>query len=213
MKKKALRRTALLVLASVLALFALSSPAAAQDGPMVTVDPATVPAEGEYDFTVTGSGYTVPSVTVLPCTAPGDVIMTPDMSVADLAAMMQAAQPLGGDCDITNLTVVPVVDGAFTAQVTGTVAPNFFWAAGNVPPTESAGAPVFVVMEDMGDMDEGMDDMDEGMDDMGDDMAPDGGADTGFGGMAGSDSTVPLTAALAAVVLLGGTALIARRIN
>ena len=212
MKKKALRRTALLVLASVLALFALSSPAAAQDGPMITIDPAVVPAEGEYEFTVTGSGFTVPGVAVLPCTAPGDVIMTPDMSAAELEALMRAAQPTGGDCIVTGMVQAPVgADGTFTVQVTGTVGPNFFVAAGDLAQTETAGIPVFVVMEDMDDMGDG--DMDGDMDDMGDDMAPDGGADTGFGGMAGSDSTVPLTAALAAVVLLGGTALIARRIN
>jgi len=52
------------------------------------------------------------------------------------------------------------------------------------------------------------------MGDMGDDMAPEGGAATGFGGTAGSDGNsvaVPLAATLAAVVLLGGTALAVRR--
>jgi len=72
-------------------------------------------------------------------------------------------------------------------------------------------------MDDMDDMDGDMDDMDGDMDDMGDmgdDMAPEGGAATGFGGTAGSDGNsvaVPLAATLAAVVLLGGTALAVRR--
>ena len=50
------------------------------------------------------------------------------------------------------------------------------------------------------------------MDDM-DDMAPEGGADTGFGGMAGSGSSlvVPLAAGLFAVAVLGGAAITLRR--
>jgi len=70
---------------------------------------------------------------------------------------------------------------------------------------------------DMGDMDGDMGDMDGDMDDMGDmgdDMAPEGAAETGLGGMAGSDGNsvaVPLAATLAAVVLLGGAALVTRR--
>ena len=50
--------------------------------------------------------------------------------------------------------------------------------------------------------------------DMGDDMAAEGGPNGGFGGAAGSDSNrlgVPLAATLAAMVLLGGAALVARR--
>ena len=64
--------------------------------------------------------------------------------------------------------------------------------------------------DDMAD-DMGDDDM---ADDMGDDMAPEGGADTGFGGTAGSDGNgvaVPLAATLAVVTLLGGALLVARR--
>ena len=54
-----------------------------------------------------------------------------------------------------------------------------------------------------------MDDMDD-MDDM---DAPEGGADTGFGGMAGSGSSlvVPLAAGLFAVAVLGGAAITLRR--
>ena len=76
-------------------------------------------------------------------------------------------------------------------------------------------------MADSGDMaeDDAADDdaaaeEDMAEEDMGDDMVPEGGAATGFGGTAGSDGTsvaVPLAATLAAVILLGGAALVARR--
>ena len=65
--------------------------------------------------------------------------------------------------------------------------------------------------DDMADDDMADDDM---ADDIGDDMVPEGGAATGFGGAAGSDGNsvaVPLAATLAAVVLLGGAALVTRR--
>ena len=47
-----------------------------------------------------------------------------------------------------------------------------------------------------------------------DDMTPEGAPNTGFGGMAGSDSNsvaVPLAAGIAAVVVLGGATLVRRR--
>ena len=76
-------------------------------------------------------------------------------------------------------------------------------------------------MADSGDMaeDDAADDdaaaeEDMAEEDMADDMVPEGGAATGFGGTAGSDGNsvaVPLAATLAAVILLGGAALVARR--
>ncbi len=70
--------------------------------------------------------------------------------------------------------------------------------------------------EDMDDMDmsEDMDDMSEDMDDMGDDMVPAGGAETGFGGTAGSDGNslaAPLAAVVIALALMGAATLLARR--
>lgn len=94
-----------LALVAVAALFALSgAPASAQDGPAITVDPEFVEAAGEQEFTVTGTGWTVPSAFVLPC------IVIEDITLLD-------AQ--GGDCDLGTLT--PAVNdgsGGFVVTVT-----------------------------------------------------------------------------------------------
>lgn len=198
------RILALAAVAGLVALFAMSAPAAAQDGPTMTSDPAVVPAEGDYDFTVSGSGFTPGlAVFVLPCTVPGEP-MTPDNVAEAMAGMGQS------DCNIASLTPAVVgSDGTFSVQATATVGPNFAWGAGDAGGTESSGVPVFIVDPAMAD-----DATDDTVKDMGDDMAPNGGANGGFGGAAGSDSNSvagPLAATLAAVTLLGGTALVARR--
>ena len=189
------RIMALAVAASVMALLVLPSQAAAQDGPSMTSDPAYVPAEGEYTFTVGGSGFTPGlALFVLPCTVPGEP-MTPENVGETLARMGQ------DDCNLGQLTPAVVgADGTFTVTITATIGANFVWGAGDAAGTESSGVPVFIG--------------DPMADDMGDDMAPDGAAETGFGGMAGSDGNsiaVPLAATIAAVTLLGGATLFARR--
>lgn len=192
------RITALTVAVTLLALLALTSQASAQDGPSLTADPASVPAEGEHTFTISGAGFTAGlSLFVLPCTAPGEP-MTPENAAQAIAAIAQT------DCNLGSLTPAVVgADGTFSVTATATVGQNFVWVAGDAAQTESAAAPVFIVepMDDMGD-------------DMGDDMAPEGAAETGFGGAAGSDGNslaVPLAATIAAVTLLGGAALATRR--
>ncbi|MXV98644.1 MAG: hypothetical protein F4Z90_07920 [Acidimicrobiaceae bacterium] len=185
---------ALAAATSVLALLVLTSPASAQDGPSLTADPAAVPAEGEYTFTLSGAGFTAGlALFVLPCTAPGEP-MTPENVAQAIASIGQT------DCDLGSMTPVVVgADGTFSLTATATVGQNFVWIAGDAAQTEAGAVPVFIV---------------EPMDDMGDDMAPEGAAETGFGGTAGSDGNsvaVPLAATLAAVALLGGTALVARR--
>ena len=188
------RIMALTAAVSMLALLVLASQASAQDGPTMTADPAYVPAEGEYTFTVSGAGFTPGlALFVLPCTVPGDP-MTPENAEAAIAGMGQ------DNCNIGSLTPAVVgADGTFSVQITATIGPNFVWGAGDAGGTESSGVPVFI-----GEM----------SDDMGDDMAPEGSAETGFGGMAGSDGNglaVPLAATIAAVTLLGGAVLVSRR--
>ena len=188
------RIMALTAAVSLLALFALTSQASAQDGPSLTADPPAVPAEGEYTFTLSGAGFTAGlALFVLPCTAPGEP-MTPENVAQAIGAIGQT------DCNLGSMTPVVVgADGTFSLTATATVGQNFVWIAGDAAQTEAGAVPVFIV---------------EPMDDMGDDMAPEGGAETGFGGTAGSDGNsiaVPLAATLAAVVLLGGTALVTRR--
>ena len=189
------RIMALTAAVSMLALLVLTSQAHAQDGPSLTADPAYVPAEGDYTFTVSGSGFTAGlALFVLPCTAPGDP-MTPENAAEAMGRIGQT------DCDLGSLTPTAVGDdGTFSVTVSATVGQNFVWVAGDAAQTESGAAPVFIG-EPMAD-------------DMGDDMAPEGAAETGFGGMAGSDGNsvaVPLAATIAAVTLLGGAVLVSRR--
>ena len=94
-----------LALVAVAALFALTgAPASAQDGPAISVDPEFVEAPGEQEFTIVGSGWTVPSAFVLPCIA-----------VEDLTQL----DAQGGDCDLANLTPA-VNDGSGGFEVTVT---------------------------------------------------------------------------------------------
>jgi len=114
---------------AVLGVFA--APATAQDGPSITVEPATVDAPGEYEFTVTGEGWTAaPPIFVVPCAAPesGDV--------ADVDA---------DTCDAANLTPGTPEDGSFQVTVTYEVAEGGIGiAATDAAQTEVAAALVTV---------------------------------------------------------------------
>ncbi len=94
----------LLVAPAVAAVIALAgSPVSAQDTPVVTVEPAA-PEAGEQDLTVTGEGYTVDGVFVVPCTG---------------ANNLEQLVELGADaCDLGNLTPATLTDGAFEVTVT-----------------------------------------------------------------------------------------------
>lgn len=198
------RIMALTAIVSVLALFVLTSQASAQDGPLLSADPPAVDGPGTYTFTLTGSGWSPGLlVFIVPCTYPGEQLTTAT-PVEDMAAVLGS---LGqDDCVLAPMGSAPVGgDGTFTVEVTHDVPGNFAFGAGDAASTEEGVAPVLFIAEDMGD------DM---ADDMGDDMAPEGAAETGFGGMAGSDGNsvaVPLAATLAAVVLLSGAAIATRR--
>ena len=94
-----------LALVAVAALFALTgAPASAQDGPSITVEPASVEAPGEQEFTVSGAGWTMPPTAIIPCAAPesGNLL------------------DIGSDtCDTGNLVpVTPDADGNFSATMT-----------------------------------------------------------------------------------------------
>ena len=200
------RIMALTAIVSVLALFVLTSQASAQDGPLLTADPPAVDGPGTYTFTLTGSGWSPGLIVfIVPCTTPGEQLTTAtstDDIIATLAGMGQ------DDCILAPLGApIPVGgDGTFTVEITHDVPANFAFGAGDAAGTEDSAAPILFIAEDMAD--------DMGEEDMADDMAPEGAAETGFGGMAGSDGdsvAVPLAATLAAVVLLGGAAIVTRR--
>ncbi|MYA86697.1 MAG: hypothetical protein F4Y12_14080 [Acidimicrobiaceae bacterium] len=190
------RIMALTAIVSVLALFVLTSQASAQDGPLLTADPPAVEGPGTYTFTLTGSGWSASPIFIVPCTVPGEQLTTASSTDAIVAALEGMGQ---ADCVLAPLGAPIVVggDGTFTVEITHDVPANFAFGAGDAGGTEDGAAPVLFIAEDMGD-----------------DMAPDGAAETGFGGMAGSDGNsvaVPLAATLAAVVLLGGAAIVTRR--
>jgi len=233
---------ALAAIVSVLALFVLTGQASAQDGPSLTADPPAVDGPGTYTFTLTGSGWSAGLIVfIVPCTVAGEQLTTASSTDEIVAALSGMGQD---DCVLAPLSApTPVgADGTFTVEVTHDVPANFAFGAGDAGGTEESAAPILFIaddmdgdmgdmgdmddmddmdgdMGDMGDMDDmdDMDDMGDDMDDMGDmgdDMAPEGAAETGLGGMAGSDGNsvaVPLAATLAAVVLLGGAALVTRR--
>ena len=193
------RTLAVAAVAVVLALFALTSQAAAQDGPSLVADPPAVAGPGSQTFTITGSGWNSGLlVYIVPCTLSGDQLTTAS-SADDIAAAMGAMA--SEDCERIPIGGPQLVgaDGTFTVEVTYDVPANFVIGAGDANSVQDGAVPILFVADDMGDG-----------------MVPNGGADTGFGGMAGSDpggAAVPLAATLAAVILLGGTALVARRNN
>jgi hypothetical protein len=190
------RIMALTAAVSVLALFVLTSQASAQDGPSLSADPPAVAGPGTQTFTVTGSGWSPGLlVFIVPCTIPGEQLTTATPLEEIVAAMggidsdACVLSPIGGPAPVGG-------DGTFTVEVTHDVPANFAFGSGDATATESTAVPVLFI------------------DDMADDMAPDGGAETGFGGTAGSDSNsvaVPLTAALVGATLLAGAALAVRR--
>jgi hypothetical protein len=192
------RRVAVAAVASVLALFVLTGQAAAQQGPSISADPPAVPGEGTYTFTITGSGWTAGTlIFIVPCTVSGEQLTTAHSTDAIIAAMSGAT---ADSCVLSPLgSATAGDDGTFTVEVTHDVPANFAFGAGDATGAESSAVPILFIAADMGD-----------------DMAPEGGADTGFGGMADPDGdsvAVPLAASLAAVILLSGTALILRRNN
>ena len=195
------RIMALTAIVSVLALFVLTSQASAQDGPLLTADPPAVAGPGTHTFTLTGSGWSPGLVVfIVPCTTPGEQLTTASSTDEIVAALGGMGQD---DCILAPLGApIPVGgDGTFTVEITHDVPANFAFGAGDAAGTEDSAAPILFIADDMGD-------------DMGDDMAPEGAAETGLGGMAGSDGNsvaVPLAATLAAVVLLGGAVIVTRR--
>jgi hypothetical protein len=96
----------------------------------ITVEPGSVPGPGTYEFTVRGSGWSVePPVFVLSC-----------------FAIPPVGAPVQDSCDVTDLTPVTPVDGAFEVTVTYDVGPDgLVIAAGNATQTQSAIAAIEVV--------------------------------------------------------------------
>jgi len=224
------RTMALAAAVGMLTLFALAGQAAAQGQPTASVDPEYVGAAGDHTVTISGSGWQAdPAVTA--CPGFGGAIPAPlDQGAAlancpDLIADMGATVSAPGGSFSTSRTLSVPAEGlvilVFTAEPSAAdlAVVKVGEPMGDMDDMDDMDGD----MDDMDDMDGDMDDMDDmdgdmddmgDMGDMGDDMAPEGGAATGFGGTAGSDGNsvaVPLAATLAAVVLLGGTALAVRR--
>jgi len=184
------RIMALTVAVSLLALLVLTSQAHAQGEATASADPEYVGAAGSHSITVSGSNWPASGTVIIPCAGYGGVAPA-EVVEAEVFA----------NCDLGNLFPATVSDGSFSESLTLDVpADGLVMLVGN----QAAGLGVLVVVK----VGEPM------MDDMGDDMAPDGAAETGFGGTAGSDGNsvaVPLAATIAAVTLLGGAVLATRR--
>lgn len=106
----AMKRRSILVMAVIGALVLLfATPARGQDGPTLTVEPSSVDAAGEFEFTVTGAGWTAsPPILLFPCTPRED---------GDLTAIT-----VEDDCDADSLVpATPDADGNFEQVVTFTV--------------------------------------------------------------------------------------------
>ncbi|MFN3217419.1 MAG: hypothetical protein ACE367_13070 [Acidimicrobiales bacterium] len=98
---------------------------------VITVEPASVPGQGTYEFTVRGIDWlSAPPVFVLPC----DAVVADGLDVE-----------LGDACDTSDLTPVTPVDGAFEVTVTYDIGPDgLVIAAGDAAQTQSATATVTV---------------------------------------------------------------------
>ena len=183
------RTMAFVAATSMLALLVLTSQAHAQGEATASADPEYVGAAGSHSITVSGSNWPASGTVIIPCAGYGGVAPA-EVVEAEVFA----------NCDLGNLFPATVSDGSFSESLTLDIpADGLVMLVGN----QTAGLGVLVVVK-----------VGEPMADMGDDMAPEGGAETGFGGTAGSEGNsvaVPLAATLAAVALLGGTALVARR--
>jgi len=117
----ALATVVAMLMTMVMTVTAAATPAFAQGDQTITSDPASVEEAGEYELTVTGSGYSEPAF-LLPC--PG--------ANGDPAAMDEDS------CDTGNLTpVTPDGDGNWEATVTFEIpAEGLVIVAGNVAQTE-----------------------------------------------------------------------------
>jgi len=221
--------------ASLLALGVMASQAAAQDSPSIQIEPAAVAGPGSHKFTITGANWNPGlALFVVPCSVPGEQLTT-DTPMQEILAAATALTI--DDCVQSPLGTASVgEDGTFSVEVTADITANFAFGAGDIIQTQTSGFPVLFIADDMSedmddmdmsedmddmsedmddmDMSEDMDDMSEDMDDMGDDMVPAGGAETGFGGTAGSDGNslaAPLAAVVIALALMGAATLLARR--
>ena len=128
----------------LLATILFLAPAGAQDPQVgtVTLDPATVPAAGDHDVTVSGTGFIPDSeVVIASCTAPGDTLVagvSTDDEVA--AAVTETLTGFVDNCDLAALTPASVdSDGSFTAEVTLAVGDNFILGAGALDQSQAGG--------------------------------------------------------------------------
>ncbi|MFN3217539.1 MAG: hypothetical protein ACE367_13675 [Acidimicrobiales bacterium] len=103
--------------------FRIPGPPSSSGSATITVEPASVPAAGEYTFTISGEGWTTtPPVFLLPC----------------------AAEPFS-TCDTGDLTPVTPVDGSFEAEVTYSVTDDgLVIGAGDAARSQTATAQVSI---------------------------------------------------------------------
>ena len=162
-------KTKLLFIGMALALVALmgAKAASAQDEQTLTADPAIVPEAGTYDFTLTGTGYTLASVNFAVCNT-ADLLL---IEAGGAAGLMQYCGGFGTSVQADD-------DGVYrlTAEdvEVGEEGVGFLLFEPNPNDPEAAGVAVSIGAVEEDPPDTGEDDMaeeDTGEEDMGDDMA------------------------------------------
>ncbi len=128
-------------LAVALAGFLFAGSASAQDGQTMTVDPASVPEAGTYDFTISASGFTVSSVNLAVCNT-GDTSL-----ITDMAGLTQYCGGLGVPVSLEGGTYSDTIEDVEVGEDGVT-----FLLFQLVPDGESASASV-MIGGDMDDMD------------------------------------------------------------
>lgn len=132
-----------IVAIAALSLMAMTSPVAAQDAHIGTIqaDPPFVPEAGEYDLVAAGTGW-LPDTEILlvKCISPADTLVPGESSTDDIVAAGGAIAPLA-DCDLGSAVPVTVDgDGNFTEQLTAEVGDNFFFSAGALDGSQAGAA-------------------------------------------------------------------------
>lgn len=185
-----MKRTLVAVAAILAVLFATMGTASAQDQ-TITIEPASVDEAGEYEFTVTASGFNPTPGFLLPC--PGAEGSLETIADGDPATL----------CDLSNLFPYTVDDdGAWTATVTYDVPDiGLVLAAGDTGGDNAAAALISVGAEEEAAADEAEE---EAADD--DAAADDAAADDDAGDSTALAETGTESALL---VIIGATMLLA----
>ena len=93
---------------ALVAMLALAPAAQAQDVPLAQADPAFVEAAGEYEFTITGSGWIPGALALVPCSVNSyEALATGGADACDTGALTLATAGADGTFSVTATYTVP----------------------------------------------------------------------------------------------------------